>query len=534
MLDRIKKIPVQLYAIWNKYSKKQKTIILSAVGAVFLALIILIVLANQIDYKTLNTFEDTKTAKKAIEYLNEAGIKYQLMEDQTTLQVDESKYQDAILLLTDTEVSAETGFTYEDFLENDLNTTKTDKEIKYSMLNKAQLRKTFKQITGVEDADIQYYPSDNQNSIFKDQKEIPCTVFLTINKEFDKLNTPKSIATVVASAIGNQTLDKIKVTDNNGNILFNGEEENSKEQGADRNLAYRKELISLYKNLIYELSLKNGYTDAEIVPNFDINFDQTSVLYTEYLAAEGQEQGLQDTFHEIVSENTGTGGDIPGTDSNDETDYFIQTGTGGNSTYSETNIKYIPSTRVTETLQEIGAFDLNTSTMAITLTRVVTQTEEELELLGLLEGTTFDEYILNNGERTVVEVGEEYYDLFSKASGIPVENIRIIAYDQPNFIPRETTPLDWAFYLQIILAALIVALLVFVIFRGMKQEDITEVEPELSIEQLLATTKENQSLEEVEFGDKSETRIMIEKFVDENPEAVAKLLRNWLNDDEWG
>ena len=31
---------------------------------------------------------------------------------------------------------------------------------------------------------------------------------------------------------------------------------------------------------------------------------------------------------------------------------------------------------------------------------------------------------------------------------------------------------------------------------------------------------------------KSETRLMIEKFVDENPEAVASLLRNWLNE-EW-
>ena len=39
-------------------------------------------------------------------------------------------------------------------------------------------------------------------------------------------------------------------------------------------------------------------------------------------------------------------------------------------------------------------------------------------------------------------------------------------------------------------------------------------------------------LDDIEFSDKSETRKMIEKFVDENPEAVAQLLRNWLND-EW-
>ena len=64
--------------------------------------------------------------------------------------------------------------------------------------------------------------------------------------------------------------------------------------------------------------------------------------------------------------------------------------------------------------------------------------------------------------------------------------------------------------------------------------EVTELEPELSVEDLLATTQEeSESLEEIELGEKSETRTMIEKFVDENPEAVASLLRNWINED-WG
>ena len=83
----------------------------------------------------------------------------------------------------------------------------------------------------------------------------------------------------------------------------------------------------------------------------------------------------------------------------------------------------------------------------------------------------------------------------------------------------------------IVLAILIVALLCFVVFKGMKPVEVTELEPELSVEALLATTKENQSLEDIEFSDKSASKQQIEKFVDENPEAVVALLRNWLNDD---
>lgn len=88
---------------------------------------------------------------------------------------------------------------------------------------------------------------------------------------------------------------------------------------------------------------------------------------------------------------------------------------------------------------------------------------------------------------------------------------------------------------MILLTVLIAGLLVFVIIKGTSPVEVTEMEPELSVEDLLATTQEaeKQNLEEIEMGDKSETRVMIEKFVDENPEAVALLLRNWINED-WG
>ena len=128
---------------------------------------------------------------------------------------------------------------------------------------------------------------------------------------------------------------------------------------------------------------------------------------------------------------------------------------------------------------------------------------------------------------------EEYFKLFSDASGIPIANISVLAYDQPNFIARTETERNLSLLFEILLAVLIIGLLLFVVFRAMKPEEIIETEPELSVERLLATTKENQRLEDIEFGEKSETRRLIEKYIDENPDSVAALLRNWLNDDGW-
>ncbi len=533
MLDRVKNIAARLLEIWKKYTKRQKTIIISSVGAVFLTLIILIVLLNRIQYEDLQEFEDTKTAKKVIDILDENGIEYKLRDDDLTVAVNVRKKQDAVLLLSDSDLGGDERLNLKDLLDNDLSTTSTDKMLKNHLYLQGGLNEEIKNLKGVEKATVMYFPTDTSNSILMDHKEISCSVMLTTNEEFDDETTPEGIATAVAYALGNSTTDKIKVINQYGIVLFGGAEKDEEKDSPNKDLEYVKAVEKMVSEKQFELAILNGFSFAEIVPALDIKLDKESVLYTEYLAAEGQEQGLFDTYLKITSESTGEGGDIPGTDSNDEVDYYIQTSTPGNSSYDELNIKYKPSERVTETLKKWPLFNRDTSSMGITLTRVETRTEEELELLGLLEETTFDEYVANNSERQQLEVGEELYELFSDASGILPERIKITAYVQPNYIAKEVVPRNWSFYLEIALAVMIAGLLIYVIFRGMKPEEVIEEEPELSIERLLATTKENQSLEDIEFSEKSETRRLIEKFVDENPEAVANLLRNWLSDDGW-
>ena len=107
-----------------------------------------------------------------------------------------------------------------------------------------------------------------------------------------------------------------------------------------------------------------------------------------------------------------------------------------------------------------------------------------------------------------------------------------MAYEQPVYIPKASVPVNWTLYFQVFLAALIIGLLLYVVFKGTKSVEIMETEPELSVEELLATTAE-QAYEEIDLNEKSETRKVIDKLVESDPDAVAKLLRNWLNEDNW-
>ena len=122
--------------------------------------------------------------------------------------------------------------------------------------------------------------------------------------------------------------------------------------------------------------------------------------------------------------------------------------------------------------------------------------------------------------------------LVANASGVPAEKINIVAYEENVFVDSPGLGVEFTDIVQIVLIVLILALLAIVVLRSMRSEKPEEQPEELSVETLLQSNPEPM-LENIELEETSETKKMIEKFVDENPEAAANLLRNWLNE-EWG
>ena len=160
--------------------------------------------------------------------------------------------------------------------------------------------------------------------------------------------------------------------------------------------------------------------------------------------------------------------------------------------------------------------------------------EDEMKAQGLLDGTTFEAFQAENSDLTKLEVDEDVSNVVSKATGIPVANIQIVAFQEPVFVPAESNLPDWQTILMIGLIVLILGLLAFVVIRSMRGENaMEEPQDEIQLGDLLASTQEA-SLEDIDLEEqKSEARLLIESFVDNNPEAAAVLLRNWLSD-EWG
>jgi flagellar M-ring protein FliF len=528
MTEKLKQIPKQFLALWNKYSGKQKTIIISVISTIIIALIFLVVITGQTKYEDLTICKSTEDAATVAGLLKKEGIAYRLGADKVTVSVDKKRYSDAVLLIASKDMPSQ-GLSVDTLLNNSLSTTNSDRTLKLNLFVQNQLSDYLSKMEGVEQAQVNYIPVESSNSILTKKQETSASVLLKVNDNF-KQDTAKTIAVVVASVIGNKTTDNIKVADQNGNLLFGGEQDLYNGSAAS-NEDYKQRLRNTFINNLYAGLIENGYDDAKIMPNLAFNMDKVTQLYTQYLPAAGQDQGLFKRTYTYDSENGSSSGGTAGTSANDETDYMTQDTKSGNGTVKSNETEYQPNKKDTNTEFEVGAVIPEKSSISIVLTKVITYKQEDLEANGSLKNTTFEQYALKNGNSKKIKVDNDIVTMVSKATGIPVNGIQIMAYERPVFVPKAVVKRSWKDYVPIILVVLIVALLAFVVFKSMSPVNVTELEPELSVEQLLATTKENQPLEDIEYTESSDVHRVIEKFVDEKPEAVAQLLRNWLNDD---
>lgn len=190
----------------------------------------------------------------------------------------------------------------------------------------------------------------------------------------------------------------------------------------------------------------------------------------------------------------------------------------------------MPNERITDKDVPPGSIDYGQSSISLAAITMNMVREEDVDAQGLLDGITWEEYKLANAGRTQVEVSDEVYDVVSKATGFPRENIAIIAYSENVFFDKEGLNISLGDIMQIALIVIILALLAFVVLRSMRSDKEAGQPEELSVESLLQSQPEVE-LEDITTEPISETRRLIEKFVEENPEAVANLLRNWLNED---
>ena len=192
---------------------------------------------------------------------------------------------------------------------------------------------------------------------------------------------------------------------------------------------------------------------------------------------------------------------------------------------------YLPNEEIIKTTAATGTIEYNNSSVSVAAVKYRVQREEDVRLQGLLAGITWEEYKLANNEKVKLEIDEDLVNMVANATGIPAKNVTFVAYEEVQFIDAVKSTVEIKDIVQIALIVIILTLLAFVVLMSLRTKREVEEEEELAVEDLLQSNQEE--LELIETEQKSEARKLIESFVEENPEAVATLLRNWLGED-WG
>ncbi len=536
MVDRLKAILARIVEFWNRFTSKQKTLIVCISAAVIFTLVALVFMLNKAQYVELVTFDNTADAATAKTVLEEAQIDVKVSSDGKTFMVNAKQESTARLKLGENNIATNKSDDWDLLFNNSMSTTDSERQLKQKIVKQNNIIEELELIDGVKRAAVQITIPDSSNSLLSKEKEASASVLLITTENFEE-SSIEGIANFVATSIGNSTTDNIRIIDQTGTLLFGAEGGSNSAVGtSSAAIKIKAQVTDNLEDRVRSLMVNSGvFNDAEVTANLDIDLNEQQVEDVHHYTDDAEEDtGPKTSYYYYTAENQEGASGIPGTDSNDDTvnDYEILNNNLGNSNANVIKEEYNDSVTTTTTRKAIGTVNTANSSLAVVLSKYVIYDEAKMKKAGELKGTNFEAFQSENGERKPIEVDESTLSLIQNATGIGADKITVQAYEVPIFYPQETSAAQTiANYLQFILAVLIVILLVFVVFRGMKPVEVTELEPELSVEALLATTKENQSLEDIEFSDKSAIRQQIERFVDQNPEEVALLLRNWLNDD---
>ena len=530
MADNLKDIPKKISEWWMKFTSKQRTMIISAAAGILVAFAILIWVLSQPQYEVLVTCETTKEAAEITDLLKE-DYTYKTSEDGYIVYVLKEQISQARLLLGANNIPSD-AYGIENVTSGGMGTTEADKQKRYKLYQESQLEADLKSMENVKNATVKLSIPESTGTLIEQEEDSSAAIMIEPDGEFTA-DHAATVAQFVRTSLGNDEIKNITIIDNEGNLLFSGDESYSITGNATSQLNVKQQTEVVLQGEIKRVLLgTNEFDLIEVRPNLTLDFSTTEKVKHDYTPAEGQTQGVLSHEEIYNAESTGGNSGVPGTDSNGEngTTYVIQDEANSSSSVNEEVRDYLPNEEVTTTTIPPGLVNYAQSSLSISAIRYRVLKEEDAKTQGLLDGISWDEYKLSNAERTKLEVDEDLIQMAANASGIDAEDITFIAYEEPMFIDKEPIDVEPSSVAQIVLIIVILALLAFVVLRGMRGEKMEEVEEELSVESLLQSTPETE-LENIELETKSETRKLIEKFVEENPEAAALLLRNWLNED---
>ncbi len=544
MQEQIKNFVNKYLTIWNELEKQKKVRLSLSVLALIISLTGAIYLATKPKMTTLLNNKDTTTISSAKSALDEAGIKSKVVNHGSGIEVRLKDEDSAWVAISKDPklLSEKETYSYNDILSQmSISTTEETRRTLTRLAQQSELENALKNIDGIENATvILNIPEDI--TFLNNAPKTSASIILTTSKNIDD-KIANSIANSVASSVKGLDVENVSIVDQYGDSIFMGGTKTKDENNKELELLKQRKM-EIESSIISHL--KPMFNDVKVTSNIKLNtneISQTEKVWTNPVD-EDSNKGLISTEKKSSSTLNGNAKMAePGVASNDNvnTDYNAGDTSGNSGSTEDTDTEYLHNLTERTTNSHIGEIINDKSSIAVIVYKHKIYNETYMENNNLLNGLDWEEFKNQHSNQVALNLDNSLQENLIIGTGI--NNLSLIGYEIPIFIDAQEEHISWT---EIALFAVLVVLIVMLAYGLIKktkqeEEEILEVEPELSVEDLLVSTRleekkelesemKNENLKDIGYINESESKKQIDKFVDEKPEAVAQLLRNWIND----
>ena len=547
MRDRLQTWYRTIIIKWKDLTKKQKIQIAALAGIVTVGLVITLILAFRTTWEPAFEGVDAATAGRIQEVLGEVGIASQTDLNAGLLLVPQGSVDRAKMAVHLSPVMLSPDYTFRDAIsDSGMGVSATMQHEQIVRARETEVAHTLMGFAHISSADVGL--TVPQVPLFL-QPQTPSSAIVRLTGT--RTLTPEdglAAALVASRMVAGLTLENVTVQDENFIILFdNGEMQDgggATGMTADVNFASNVRIDTERRAIqVVDDVFDSVQASANIIIDW-ARFEEFSRTFASPLGEDSME-GLLDWEEWARNQGTTTPGAVggpPGVDANPPGILFPGNEAPGTTSFEEEERRrrflQNMTERITHAPNMPGQLVLDDSSISLTLTNHIIYYEHEQRELGNLDDMSWAQFRNATGTEQLYfhDFEEQFVTHIQNATGIP--NVSLIFRNVHHFVDEDVAGLPIAEIVLFSLLALFIGMLAFLMIRRTAPDIVEEIEPELSVEDLLVSSQLEEAkaadierLAEIQFNADSQVKEQIDKFALEKPENVAQLLRNWINED---
>lgn len=537
MGESLNRIRQQLNEFWANLTKSQKVKFISIVASTLILLVILTVVFTRPTMVPLYSTPLTQDqAQKVVAKLDESGYGYKLSDSVGGTVINVNQKDKTKIQLDVASVIKDKGMTYSDvFNSSSISTPNETRQAEFIIAKQDEMANALSQMNGIKDATINL--SIPEKSLFIDDSQASkptAAVTLTLDQELSKSQV-NAVVDYVCKSVEGLEAENVSVMDSDLNPLYSKNSDNSDDASITSQVELKNKQTERLKQQV-EYMLSNMGDNVKVGVNLYMDFDASTVESVKYTGSNPDNTGVLTEQQTTKKDGKGVeaSGGVAGTDTNSTVTQYPSTSSGNNYQLKEStnNSKYAVDQVNTKTVKAIGTPDYDKSSIAVVLY------------------TKGKEYKTKDTYNSAKPITKNRNDLLKVVqSGTGIQNVSITEVSVPQLTVQQSFDLSGFLnnYGAFILAGLLILGLLFGLMRGTKRKESNvlienQAEAEIEIEDIDMTSdsekhkfdvavSDDEDVPEIDVNKTSEIQKQINKFVREKPDAVAQLLRNWLNDD---